>query len=201
MGEFLSEAEVRFKKALKDDYGIIMDIQNGGLESKNGGVKCVCGDGRADAILFQRAKVHHQTNVYTPPGGPLVFSHEFIRLSRAGFAARDLDVLRRGHVISIEDYMRLRRTRTIFNTFHYPCGAANDVGIGIKALFTRYIPEIIGFFNGLSETNPEYFIRGKIHYKIHFRIKEEGEPVDRTYIINTVRLLENIICLEKLEAA
>lgn len=197
MGEFLSETDLRFKRALRDDFKILMAIKDGGLESKNGGVTCVCGDGRTDAILFQRFRVHHQTNTYTPPGGPLVFSQEFTRLSRIGFSPRELDVIRRDRVLCLEDYMRLRRTRTVFNKFHYPCGAASDVGITLKALFTRYIPEVIGFFDSLCGSNPEYFIRAKIHYKFHFRMKMEETPIDRTYLVNTTRLLDNVRRLER----
>lgn len=191
--DHLTQEEKEFVGFLKE-LGIFVKLEGKRKWCTNGGVKCCCGDGTKDMILYHKKNIHPDTNLQTLAGGPLSYSFGFIRRKLNGdFSNKDLSIVMRGNVAEIKAYMKLKNTRTMFHCFHFPCGAAKDAGLTIKDIVIGHIPKVVSYFDALCFKDPEFFRAERVFYKFHVKkINSGGAEEQNTYLIDIPELRGNI---------
>jgi hypothetical protein len=164
---FLHPDDVKQVKRLKR-LKVFQSFTKAELNSltKNGGSAFVCGDGDIDAYDYHASAVdrpHHQACY----GGPLILAHSYKDFSH---------LFAEGMLRNMKIGMRLKKTKSVFLYFHYPCAAALMVGYTLDQVL-GLAHEAISRLKNEDGLDPE-----KIYAFFHFKWEgKNGRVIQKTY--------------------
>lgn len=164
----LTLEEYALKREMKEK-GILKRFDTGEIRgmAKNGGMAILCGDGDIDVRSYHKKAVSERPHCKADFGGPLLLLPSF-----HGYDS----CYAKGIIGNIKAGMEVKKTKTVFCYFHYPCGMAKAYHHGLLDVF-KMMPEAAEILRR------EGFER--IHILFHVkRLNKKKEEEQNTYLVD-----------------
>lgn len=143
----------------------------------NGGVMIVCGDGDIDVFRHYTERVTDRPHAIKLFGGPLLMSPSF-----PGYGNGDDDRVICRHLALGRN---VKRTLTVFPTFHFPCALGLSFGVDLI--------DTLGHIAAVVERlKHDGYKPCKIHPMLHIKYRHGEKFVQKTFVIAKTDGLQKI---------